>query len=342
MNKKQLIYLLIALLCLPTSCKEEKLNKPKCKLSVSKRKVSAGDKITYSVETEFMPEGAQAIYYFDNKAIDSSGFDIGDIPLGRNRLKVDMMLGDSLICSSYKTLEIISNLVPVQQSFSIENIFPHQLESYTQGLEWNDGKLYEGTGRYGFSLLAEVDHRSGKHTKQVNLDNQFFGEGITILNGRIYQLTYRAQKCFVYDLSSLEKIDEFEYSAREGWGLTNDGASLIMSDGSHKLVFIDPNDGYKEWKTIEVFAKDKKQGFLNELEYVDGKIYANIYQSEDIAVIDASTGKVLAMIDCSNLLDKSNISAPIDVLNGIAYNPQNDKFYLTGKLWPSLFEISLN
>jgi len=222
-------------------------------------------------------------------------------------------------------------------TYRVVNTYPHDQEAFTQGLIYHDGELFEGTGLYERSSLRRVDLETGEVLQIIDLPPDVFGEGITILDDRIYMLTWREWTCYVYDLD-FELQETFSYPT-EGWGLTNNGNYLIMSDGSSKLRLINP-DTFQVTKTITVSYNGKPVDNLNELEYVDGIIYANIWLTDQIALIDAMSGNVIDFIDFSSLKDELDTDQ-IDVLNGIAYNPEKDTFYITGKLWPMIFEVEL-
>ena len=230
---------------------------------------------------------------------------------------------------------------PANISYNIVNIFPHDTSSFTQGLEWHDGFLYEGTGLKGESHLMKVNLADGKAIQKISIDPSYFGEGITILNGKLYQLTWQEHKVFVYDAATFKKIQEFPWPF-EGWGITHNGNELIISVGTNNIYFVNPAD-FKIINTISVFSNYGLTGDLNELEYVNGKIYANIWGSNDIAVINPESGMVEARINCDELRSKnSQAITDNEVLNGIAYDSVKKSFYITGKKWPSLFEIKLN
>lgn len=242
--------------------------------------------------------------------------------------------GETITDTSTKVQE------PASISYTVVNVYPHDTSSYTQGLQWHEGHLYEGTGMKGESRLLKVKLADGKPVQQVKLDANLFGEGITILNNKIYQLTWQEHKVLVYDLVTLKKVQEFPW-AFEGWGITNNGKDLIISTGTNNLYFVDPSD-FKIINTVSVSSNYGPEGSLNELEFVDGKIYANVWNRDDILVIEPKTGAVNAKINMANLLDNSKRSENTDVLNGIAYDPAKKSFYITGKRWPSLFEVKLN
>jgi len=224
-------------------------------------------------------------------------------------------------------------------SYEIIDKYPHDPEAFTQGLIWHDGLLYEGTGLYGRSSLRQVDLKTGIVLKKISLPAEFFGEGITIFNNRIYQLTWKSNIGFIYDLDSFQQLETFSYS-HEGWGITHDGKRLIISDGTPVLHFIDPFT-FKETGHIRVYEKDKPIYRINELEFVKGNIYANIWQSNKVAIIDPGTGQILAWLDLTDILKQEDICQKVDVLNGIAYDMKNEYLFITGKLWPKIFQIKI-
>lgn len=217
--------------------------------------------------------------------------------------------------------------------------YPHDKQAFTQGLEFHDGVLYEGTGLEGKSSIRKVELNTGRVIKIKKLPEAYFGEGITLWKDQIYQLTWRSGVCFVYDKETLEKKREFRYQT-EGWGLTNDGKHLIMSDGTSTLYFRDP-DTFTIVKKVEVKEKNVPVTGLNELEYIKGEIYANVWQTDLIARISPETGKIVGWIDLTGLLNEAEQTMDTDVLNGIAYDTEKDRLFVTGKNWPKLFEIKL-
>lgn len=224
-------------------------------------------------------------------------------------------------------------------TYKIVNAYPHDRSAFTQGLVFENGALYEGTGLHGRSSLRRVELETGNVLQIQKLPGQLFGEGITIFGERIIQLTWQSGIGFVYDKNSFELLKEFHYST-EGWGITHDGKHLIMSDGTPTLRFLDP-ETLEEIGRIEVHDKDGPVTRLNELEYVRGEIYANVWQTDRIARIAPDTGEVIGWIELAGLLSPEDRSEPVDVLNGIAYDAENDRLFVTGKLWPRLFEIEL-
>ena len=234
-------------------------------------------------------------------------------------------------------MRVLSNIHPKSLRASVVKLFPHNQGHFTQGFEFNGNTLFEGTGQNGTSLLAKLDINTGNPIKQVNLESSYFGEGITILGNNVYQITWQQQKCFVYNKESLEKINEISYSG-EGWGLCNDAHNIIMTDGSERLYFRNPQT-FEITKIVEVYDNVGPITNLNELEFIEGKIYANIWQQNYIVVIDPSTGKVIQKIDCTDVVVRAKGGG--EVLNGIAYQVSSKKLFLTGKNWAKIAEVSI-
>ena len=224
-------------------------------------------------------------------------------------------------------------------SYEIVNTYPHDRAAFTQGLVFLDGKLIESTGLYGESSLREVELTTGKVLRQVPVSNQYFAEGLAILKGRAYQLTWQAQKGFVYEESTFRAEREFTY-AGEGWGLATDGQSLILSDGTPQIRFLNP-ETFEVTRSIQAMYRGQALNRLNELEYIRGEIFANVWQSDFVVRIDPGNGAVIGIIDFSNLLPPADRQPTTDVLNGIAYDRAGDRLFVTGKLWPKLFQVRL-
>lgn len=230
-------------------------------------------------------------------------------------------------------------------SFVLAGQTPHDITSFTEGLFFHNGTLYEGTGSpqeltQTRSIAGPVDIATGKIDVKVELDkSKFFGEGVCILNDKLYQLTYKNQLAFIYDATTYKNIGTFKYTSAEGWGLTTDGKELIMSDGTDKLTFIDPVS-YKETRELYVKANGSPVYHLNELEYINGNLYANIWMTTQIARIDPASGNVTGVLDLSSLLSDAKSKNPqCAEMNGIAYNPASGQLWLTGKLWPAIYQI---
>lgn len=259
------------------------------------------------------------------------------------------LLGGSGICPSYASAEAgegavkepsISGLpiIPVYR-YRILNTYPHDPNAFTQGLVFDSGVFYEGTGLRGHSTLRKVDLATGKVLKIRHLPKHLFGEGITVFGEKLVQLTWQSRLGFVYDKQSFEMLREFTYLT-EGWGLTHDGERLIMSDGSSILHYLDAQT-FEEVGQINVCEPPGKRIRLNELEYIRGEIFANVWPTDYIARISLETGKVLGWIDLKGLLNPQDRLRQVDVLNGIAYDDADHRLFVTGKLWPRVFEIEL-
>ncbi|MBN1455749.1 MAG: glutaminyl-peptide cyclotransferase [Methanomicrobia archaeon] len=229
--------------------------------------------------------------------------------------------------------------LPVQYGYRIINVYPHDPMAFTQGLVWENGYFYEGTGRHGESRLRMVVPETGAVITDYQLPAQYFGEGITLWNDSIIQLTYQSRIGFVYDKETFQLRRTFAYTT-EGWGLTHDGRHLIMSDGTATLHFLDP-ETFEEVMQLEVRDNDTPVTQLNELEFIKGTIYANVWPTDRIVMIAPESGQVVGWIALTGLLSAENRLQPVDVLNGIAYDEATDRLFVTGKLWPKLFEIEL-
>ena len=226
------------------------------------------------------------------------------------------------------------------QEYKVEVVqtYPHDTESYTQGLFFHEGQMYESTGMRGKSTFRKVDMVTGKPLRRLDFDKSYFVEGSVVWNGNLYILTWESRVAFIYDAETLEYKSSWKYP-REGWGITTDGKNLIASDGSATLYFMDENFALE--RRLIVKFEDKPVRWLNELEYINGKIWANVYMTDEIVIINPKDGRVEGIIDCRGLLSKEKRTPMTDVLNGIAYNSQDGKIYITGKNWPELYEIRL-
>lgn len=216
--------------------------------------------------------------------------------------------------------------------------YPHDTESYTQGLFFHEGNMYESTGLHGKSTFRKVDILSGEALEKMNFDKKYFVEGSVVMGDNLYILTWESRIAFVYDAKTLEYKSSWKYP-REGWGITTDGNQLIASDGTANLYFMDENFALD--RKVIVKYEEAPVRFLNELEYIDGKIWANVYTADEIVIINPKDGRVEGVIDCRGLLPKNLYTSSTDVLNGIAYDPEDGKIYLTGKNWPRLYEVRL-
>jgi len=314
---------------------------------VNNEMFAPGDKIEFNYRLNEAEEIIDSvIYYVGGRKIGVSyGGDTGyswvseEINVGRNSFNIRFNFNDGTSENRSLILRFKSDIVPDNYGYRIKNVFPHDPGAYTQGLVYHNGWLYEGTGKYGRSSLRKIKFTTGEIIGTLNLASELFGEGVCIFNDKIIQLTWTSQVGFVYDLATFEFIKKINYPT-QGWGLTTDGKQLIMSDGSEKIYFLEP-DYFTEQARIEVYDHEGEVRNLNELEYINGEIWANVYQTDKIVRIDPETGKVLAWINLGGLLPQKDYSRETEVLNGIAYDEINKKLFVTGKMWPKLFQIEL-
>lgn len=343
MRLQKYILSFLAGIVILTSC-----NDPyKFKLTTSK-KVVIGKEATATL-TEKNNKPIDSIQFFVNgKRVKSNG---NNISINTTGLGVGKFAVTALAFFPEKTkkinnyIEVYSDKKPDVYTYRIVNTYPHDKNAYTQGLEFHNGFLYETTGQRGKSELRKVELKTGKILQKVKLDAKFFGEGMTILNNKIYWLTWQASRGFVYDLETFKQEGEFSYTwSKEGWGLTNDGVDLIKSDGTHKIWFLDANTK-KEKKSIQAYYIKEPFNDINELEYINGKIYANYWKKPNIGIINPKTGIVEGVIQLGKLQNEmkktQNLTDQDEVLNGIAYDKATGRIFVTGKHWGKLFEIEL-
>ncbi|TFH25419.1 MAG: glutaminyl-peptide cyclotransferase [Bacteroidia bacterium] len=259
---------------------------------------------------------------------------------GKSGLRIRLFFAGGVSENQSRQLTFLSDVAPVEYSYQVVREYPHDPAAYTQGLQFDEGTLYEGTGNYGTSSIRRVKLETGEVTKIRDLEQSLFGEGITVMGQRIYQLTYKSQVGFIYDKSSFEEIQKVYYQNREGWGLTHNGEELIMSDGTNVLYFLDP-EMFTVNRQIEVYDHKGPANSLNELEYIRGKIWANRYYTDEIVIIDPETGKVEGRINLKGILKTADRKPNTDVLNGVAWDSQGNRIFVTGKFWPKLFEIRI-
>lgn len=323
------------------------LNTVKLTSPEKKQLYSYNDDLAIAFENKDGIPADSAEYFVNGKKIASTGKDTGrytyrlpEMKTGNTTVKVVAWYPGNKQGTAATTIRVKPDKAPETYAWQVVKTFPHDPKAYTQGLVFLDGYIYEGTGQYGESTLRKTEIASGKILSTLSIDNQLFGEGITIYKDKIYQITWRSRKGFIYDLKTFTLESTFTYNS-EGWGITTAGDKLIMSDGSNKLYHIAPST-FNMIKEVEVYDHRGEVSQLNELEYVDGLVWANIWMSDRIVAIDPETGAVKGEMNMKNLLsaaDKARNDRD-DVLNGIAYNPEKGTFYLTGKRWPKMFEIS--
>lgn len=265
---------------------------------------------------------------------------IDDEKLG-NHLLTAQIFYDGNMDTITKKITLLNHTAPKLYSYKIIAEYPHDIKAFTQGLEFYGDTLYESTGRKGASSLRKVDYKTGKIIQQKDIAKEYFAEGITIINDKIIQLTWTSREGFIYNRNTLEKTDSFTYNkSKEGWGLCFDGNTIYKSDGTEKIWFLDPNT-FAEKDYIEVTTNKSVKSRFNELEWVEGKIYANTWQKDGIAIINPKNGALEAVINLSGLREKVKQHDDLDVLNGIAYKKDTKQLFVTGKNWDKLFEIEV-
>jgi glutamine cyclotransferase len=261
------------------------------------------------------------------------------IKMGVRRMSLMVYSANNAVETIPFNLKIVPAAAPVLYKYKVVKEFPHDDNAYTQGLFFNEGFLYEGTGQKGFSSLRKVEIETGKVLQKHSLDDKYFGEGICLHNGKIYQLTWENGEGFIYDYHDFTQTGKFHYNT-EGWGITTDGTNLWMSDGTSNLYKLNP-DNMNVTGQIEVYTDKGAELYINELEYIDGKIWANVYTKDYIVIINPETGEVTGKIDLGNILKKELRKQNTDVLNGIAFDKEKNRIFVTGKNWPKLFELKI-
>ncbi len=260
-------------------------------------------------------------------------------PVGRRQIRIRAVFDDGTAETYPLNVILKSDIAPQQYTYRVINSYPHDIRAFTQGLIFHDGYLYESTGRHGESTLRKVDLETGEVLRSLNLDKEFWGEGLCLHDGNLYQLTWKSNVGFIYDKETFRVLRRIHYPT-EGWGLTSDGINIYKTDGSHYVYLMDPRY-FSETGRIEVFDHNGKVEQLNELEFIDGHIYANVFLTDNIVIIDPVTGQVTGVVDLTGILDQRYHHPDLDVLNGIAWDSEGERLFVTGKNWPRLFEIEL-
>lgn len=306
---------------------------------------SRGDKVELKFADLLIKENDSLTISINNKPTNNYTIENGVLVLltdslnsGKNRINIELNAsGQSKLAQTMIVLKASS--APIEYSYKVVARFPHDDKSYTQGLEFYKGIMYEGSGQYGESALRRYKLQSGELLQSYSLPSNVFGEGIVIYDNKIYQLTWQSHICYEYDLETFKLLRTFEFNT-EGWGLTKYNDFLVMSDGSNTLYFLNP-ETFTEVKRLEVYNNVGPVVYLNELELIDRKIYANVYQTDDIVIINPENGFVEGIIHLNNLLDPKKIKRKPDVLNGIAYDVDKNKLFLTGKYWPEIYQVQI-
>ena len=313
------------------------------KIESPKKTYTTEDVLPVSLINKKKIETDSIVYFLNNDKVEVSAntFSLSGKKLGEKTLTAKIYSDGETYEASQK-ITILSSIKPKLYTYKIVETYPHDINAYTQGLEFENDTLYESTGQYRESSLRKTDYKTGKVLQKVDLPAQYFGEGLTILNNKIYQLSWRENTGFIYNLKTLEQTGTFVYGqSKEGWGLCHDAENNIYkSDGTDRIWTLNSNT-LAEKDYIEIFTNTSKISSVNELEWVDGKIYANVYQQGSIAIIDPSNGAVEGVIDLTDLKDKVTQHPKLDVLNGIAYKGEPNILYITGKNWDKLFKIEI-
>ena len=333
--KHSIVFLVLLLVF---NCNSDKSGGFKIQINSTNNLISLGDDISLNI-TSTNNKVIDSINYFLNNIKIKNQIKLNNNKVGENLAKVDIYSNGKTI-SLNKKFDIYSNIKPNLMTYDIINEFNHDQKAYTQGLEIYENFLFESTGLNGKSSLRKINFNTGEIINMINLDYEYFGEGLTVLNDKIYQLTWKNRIGFIYDLE-LNNIGTFNYgNSQEGWGLCNDGNYIYKSDGTSKIWRLDPNT-LEEIDFIDVMTDKSRIKNINELEYIDGKIYANTYQQnrDVVIVINPSNGIVENVIDFSGLRDKVLQTEDLDVMNGIAHN--KDKLFVTGKNWSKVFEVKV-
>lgn len=312
------------------------------------QKIQTNQELTMSISEKNNQSVDSVQFLIDDKKVKSgqtsATLKINDYKLGKHVITA-VIFYENKSLKVTETIYFLADAAPEIYTYKIINTFPHDKGAYTQGLEYLNGFLYEGTGKKGSSSIRKVELKTGKVLQQKDLDEQYFGEGITIFNGKLYQLTWQAGIGFVYDLNSFEQEKTFNYTkSQEGWGLTHNGEKLIKTDGTEFIWFLNPETLVEE-SYIEVYTNERKVEKLNELEFVNGLIYVNIWQQNSILIINPNSGKVEGVANLNGLkttIEKEQKLEDADeVLNGIAFDKENNRLFVTGKHWSKLYEIEL-
>ena len=286
-----------------------------------------------------------------NKKIDSVNYVMNNSPIADIFSLQNSSLGEKMIKAevfydgkkevALQKVVVVNGSTPKLYTYELLNTYPHDITSYTQGLEFYKGVLYESTGQYGESKLRTLDYKNDAILNNVNLSRSYFGEGLTVLNDKIYQLTWKEGRGLIYDVNTFETLGSFNYGqSKEGWGLCNDGRQLYKTDGSENIWILNA-ETLEEERFVQAYTNKGRLTNLNELEWVEGKIYANRYQKNGVAIINPINGAIEAVLDFKDLKNKVTNHPGLDVLNGMAYNPDTKTLFVTGKRWDKLFEVRI-
>lgn len=313
-----------------TSLKEQYSQNEVLELQISNSKNETIDSVSFSINNKQVGKS-------DGKA--KFSFALKNQKLGYQNIKASVFYDGKTEIDSTR-IELVSSIEPKLLTYTILNTYPHNAETFTEGLEFYNDTLYESAGQYGKSKLLKTDYKTGKIIKSLDLEAKYFGEGITILKDKIYQLTYKEGVGFIYNAKTWKLEKTFNFDKTEGWGMTNDGTNIYFNDSSEKIWTMNP-ETLKTIDNINVYSTSSKIAEVNELEWVEGKLYSNIFTKDFIVIINPKTGAVEEILDMKGLRKLAKVTQE-DVLNGIAYNPKTKTVFVTGKNWDKMFEIRVN
>lgn len=343
--KNHKLLAIIFLLAVFTSCGGDKKNLFSINETKFKLLYHAGDPISLEVENKKEKTIDSIDYYINDVKVGTSKgnstfqYTFSNTKLGYQNIKAIVFYEGEQYDTATR-IELVSNIEPKLLNFKILNTYPHDNKAFTEGLEFYNGFLYESTGHNGESNIRKTDYKTGKVLQKVDLDAKYFGEGITFINGKVFQLSWQENTGFIYNAENLKLEKTFNYDKKiEGWGMTNDSKFIYQSDGTEKIWKMNP-ENQKLMDFINVYTNSSKIKSINELEWIDGKIYANVWQKDAIMIVNPTSGAVESVIDLSSLRSKVNATEE-DTLNGIAYNPQTKTLFVTGKNWDKMFEIAI-
>ena len=358
-NWISVLFVLMAMTVVLSGCKEEKKrgsavaasnvkNVKLTFLNAPKSKITYGDTLKVQLDFDDESPAHEVVIKTDRgsvpfQQIDSLVYTVPTVLMGGgyHGVRAEIILADSTAIRGSSSLRVLLPEAPSEWGYRSIETFPHDRQAYTQGLIYHDGTLFESTGRYGKSDIRQVNLQTGEVIQKNNIEEDFFAEGLAVYKNMLYQLTWRENTVLVHDLETLKRENSFNFSLGngEGWGLCFNGEHFIFSDGSADIIFVDP-ENWTEERRIRVFDHQGDVRSLNELEFVGGKIYANMLNDSRIAVIDPKTGAITSYWNLEGLLDSQPNVGRVDVMNGIAYRTDRSTFLVTGKLWPYLFEVA--
>lgn len=307
--------------------------------NANKNVISNTDTLKLSLSNPSNKKIDSVNYVMNNSAV-ADIFSLQNSSLGEKMIKAEVFYSGKKEVALQKVI-VVNGSTPKLYTYELLNTYPHDITSYTQGLEFYNGVLYESTGQYGESKLRALDYKNDAILNNVNLSRSYFGEGLTVLNDKIYQLTWKEGRGLIYDVNTFETLGSFNYGqSKEGWGLCNDGRQLYKTDGSENIWILNA-ETLEEERFVQAYTNKGRLTNLNELEWVEGKIYANRYQKNGVAIINPINGAIEAVLDFKDLKNKVTNHPGLDVLNGMAYNPDTKTLFVTGKRWDKLFEVRI-